>query len=194
MPIRTLRRGSDSIDNQTERTVRMKHSIGFVGVAAWFVCFVGMAYGQTAEELNERLSDVEDRLDEVEKKTILDRISLSGDYRMVLNSYLFEGDTDGDGENEDHTTEELWSHRIRINLVANPVDSVRITARLAMYKHFGDNDSPAFVPDFERSRLPRDSIARFDQAWDRLVYYRLARAVRRAHRLSRRSPRRLIQQ
>ena len=34
-----------------------------------------------------------------------------------------------------------------------------------MYKHFGDNDSPAFVPDFERSRLPRDSIARFDQAW-----------------------------
>lgn len=133
-----------------------------MAVAAGLVCCGGLAYGQSAA-VNERLSDIEDRLDQVEKKTILDRIYLSGEYRTIFNSYIYNSRTNTDGE--DQVTEELWSHRLRVNLRAEPVSSVRITARLAMYKHFGDNDSPAFVPDFERSRLPRDSVARFDQAW-----------------------------
>ena len=137
----------------------MKIGIGLVGVAVSIVSFCGLAYGQSAS-LSDRLSDVEERLDQVEKKTILDRIYLSGDYRTIYNGYIYD-----DGSGEEQVTEELWSHRLRISLKAEPVRSVRITARLAMFKHFGDNDSPAFVPDFERSRLPRDSIARFDQAW-----------------------------
>ena len=142
----------------------MKNSIGFAGVAAGFACFFsGVAYGQSIDILNERLSDVEERLDQVEKKTILDRISLSGDYRTIFNSYIYNNRDEFNGE--DQVTEELWSHRLRINMIAEPIRSVRVTARLAMYKHFGDNDSPSFVPDFERSRLPRDSVARFDQAW-----------------------------
>ena len=138
----------------------MKHRIGFVGVAVGLACFGESAFGQTAQELADRLSEVEERLDEVEKKTILDRISLSGEYRTIYNGYIYD-----DGTGEDEINEELWSHRIRVNLRAEPVESVRISARLAAYKHFGDNDGPAFVPDFERSRLPRDTVARFDQAW-----------------------------
>ena len=141
----------------------MKKSIGLAGVAAWLAGVGGLAYGQSAEVLNERLSDVEQRLDEVEKRSILDKIYLSGEYRTIFNSYIYNSTTDTNGE--DQVTEELWSHRLRVNLVAEPVKSVRVTARLAMYKHFGDNDGPAFVPDFERSRLPRDTVARFDQAW-----------------------------
>lgn len=141
----------------------MKHGIGLAGVVVGLVGLTNVAWGQgvTDEEiLNERLADIEERLDQVEKRTILDRISLTGDYRTIYNSYIYD-----DGRGNSDVTEELWSHRLRINFKAEPLESVRVTARLAMYKHFGDNDSPAFVPDFERSRLPRDSIARFDQAW-----------------------------
>ena len=139
----------------------MRQGIGFAVAAALFVSVGGVAYGQTARELNERLSEVEERLDEVEKKTVLDRISLSGDYRTIFNAFIYNDGRGGGNQ----VTEELWSHRIRINLKAEPVRSVRITARLAAYKHFGDNDSPSFVLDYQRSRLPRDTIARFDQAW-----------------------------
>lgn len=132
------------------------------------------AFGQTfgPSELEERLAELEERVDEVEKKTILDRINLSGEYRTVLNSYFFRSRSPSPSRfrsagapDLDRTTEEVWSHRIRINMRAEPVESLRITARLTMFKIFGDADAPPFIPDFEQSRLPRDSAARFDQAW-----------------------------
>ncbi len=136
----------------------MKIGIGLVGGATALVCLTGPAYAQV--DFGDRLADVEERLEQIEKKTILDRIYLSGEYRTIYNGYIYD-----DGSGDDEVTEELWSHRLRVQLRAEPVSSVRITARLVMFKHFGDNDEPAFVADFERSRLPRDTVARFDQAW-----------------------------
>ena len=130
------------------------------------LCGPGRAVGQTSDpsELEERIAEFEERLDEVEKKTILDRINLTGEYRTILNSYFFRS-RPADSPEIDRTTEEVWSHRIRINMRAEPLDSVRVSARLTMFKIFGDADAPPFIPDFEQSRLPRDSAARFDQAW-----------------------------
>ncbi|MBI5509961.1 MAG: DUF3373 family protein [Deltaproteobacteria bacterium] len=122
-----------------------------------------------------RLVETEERLDQVEKKTVLDRINLGGEYRTILNGYVYDGptadpydpspDNPAVGRRIEEKVGEVWSHRLRVSMNAEPVTAVRVTARLTLYKHFGDGDAPPFIQDSASTRVPRDSTARFDQAW-----------------------------
>ncbi|MCA9668035.1 MAG: DUF3373 family protein [Myxococcales bacterium] len=134
------------------------------------------AAGGDVKELRKRLDEVEDRLDKVEKKTLLDRIALSAEYRTVVNAFHYRGPSPNAWDLVDpsnplvrntikSTTEEVWSHRLRLKMKAEPISSLRLTARLVFYKHFGDGDSPPFIQDFAAARTPRDSAVRFDQLW-----------------------------
>ncbi|MBK8009974.1 MAG: DUF3373 family protein [Deltaproteobacteria bacterium] len=129
-----------------------------------------------AMELEDRLADMEDRLDQAEKKTILDRILWSGEYRTILNAFRYKGPTSNPYDLTDpsnplsrrrikKTTSEVWSHRLSLGLSAEPVRSLRLTGRLVMFKHFGDGDTAPFITDFSAARVPRDSALRFDQLW-----------------------------
>lgn len=125
--------------------------------------------------LDDRLADLEDRLDQVEKKLVLDRVKIDGDYRTTLNAYTYEGPGPDSYDRDpasplstrrvEEATDEVWSHRLRLRFLAEPTSSVRVTARLTMYKHFSDGDAPPFIQDSASTRVPRDSSARFDQAW-----------------------------
>lgn len=127
------------------------------------------------EDLQNQVFDLEERLDRVERESQLDRVQLSGDYRTILNAVRYRGPTpdpyDRDpmnplvGRRIDQTNAEIWSHRLRLRLLAQPTEHVRITARLTMYKIFGDGDAAPFVQDSMTSRLPRDSALHVDQAW-----------------------------
>jgi hypothetical protein len=127
-------------------------------------------------EFEERLADAEDRLDRAEKQTVLDRITLSGEYRTMLSGFVYRGPTSNPYDLTNpadplsrrrikKSTQEVWSHRFRLGLKAEPIRSLRFTARLVMFKHFGDGDAPPFITDFSATRLPRDSGVRFDQIW-----------------------------
>ncbi|MCB9651691.1 MAG: DUF3373 family protein [Deltaproteobacteria bacterium] len=128
-----------------------------------------------ADELRERLDELEDRFDQVEKRSLLDRIELGGDYRTIFNAVVYKGPTADPyypdptnpavGHQIEETNAEIWSHRLRISMKAEPIRSVRVSARMVMYKIFGDGDAAPFVQDSMTTRLPRDSSARFDQAW-----------------------------
>ena len=133
------------------------------------------ALARADEALEDRLGEMEERLDQVEKKTVLDSLSITGEYRTVLNAFFYEGPTpdaydkvaptDPVGRQIEEDVGEVWSHRLRLRFLAEPVRSVRVTARMVLYKHFGDGDAPPFIQDSMTTRIPRDSTARFDQAW-----------------------------
>jgi len=152
----------------------MPHKI-FVALTA-LIAAIPTASWAANSDLEQRLSEVEERLDQAEKKTILDRILLSGEYRTTLSTFVYRGPSPNPYDLTDpsdplsrrrisDTTEEVWSHRFRLNLKAEPLESLRFTARLVMFKHFGDGDAPPFIPDFAATRVPRDSGLRFDQVW-----------------------------
>jgi hypothetical protein len=126
--------------------------------------------------LARRLADVEDRLDKVERATILDRVRLGGDYRVMLNTFVYRGPSPNPYDLVNpmnplvrnqlrSTTEEVWSHRMRLTLSAEPVRSLRVSGRLVMFRHFGDSDAPPLIFDFAATRTPRDSAVRFDRIW-----------------------------
>lgn len=149
----------------------MKHAIAVV-----LVSVVTMGVARADDETRKRLDEVEDRLDVVEKKTILDRIRWGADYRTVLNTFVYRGPTsdpyalsnpqDPLSRRRIHsTTEEVWSHRLRLKAKAEPISSIRLTARMVMFKHFGDGDAPPFIQDSMSTSVPRDAGIRFDQLW-----------------------------
>ena len=107
----------------------------------------------------EQMADVLDRLDEVEKKSLLDRANLTGEYRTILNSYI----VNQPGKNV--VSPEVWSHRLRLLVDADPTDNIRVTARLAMFKIFGDNSNPVGLTDFNLSQKPGDSGVKVEQVW-----------------------------
>lgn len=124
--------------------------------------------------LEPRLDELEERMDRVERRAMLDLVTLGGDYRLILNSVSYEGPSP-DPYNVDPATRapnqikednaEIWSQRLRLTFFGEPSETLRFSGRLTMYKHFGDSDAPPFIQDFASTRVPRDTAARFDQAW-----------------------------
>lgn len=116
-------------------------------------------------EIDERLSYLEEAMDDVEKRSVLDRLLLGADYRLIFNSFRYEGPSpDGQGTVTQRSPE-IWSHRLRIPIRGDITKNLRLTARMSMFKHFGDADQAPFLLDFQGTRIPRDTGLRLEQAW-----------------------------
>ncbi|WP_045119396.1 DUF3373 family protein [Haliangium ochraceum] len=116
----------------------------------------------------ERLSYLEEAMDVVEKRATLDRLQFGLDYRLIFNAFVYKGanpDPLSDGSDISRTSGEIWSHQLRVPFLANITPNLRFTARLSMFKHFGDDDQALFFQDFQGSRVPRDTALRVEQAW-----------------------------
>lgn len=126
------------------------------------------AASERVDELDERLTYLEDAMDVVEKRAVLDRMQIGLDYRMIINRFSYRGP---DPENPlgtarvDRSSAEIWSHRLVVPMRADITPSLRFTARLAMFKHFGDTDQAPFLQDFQGTRVPRDAGLRVEHAW-----------------------------
>jgi hypothetical protein len=119
-------------------------------------------------ELDERLTYLEEAMDEVEKRAVLDRMQIGLDYRMILNRFSYKGPDPTallTGGRVNQTTAEVWSHRLIIPMRADITPRLRFTARLGMFKHFGDTDQAPFSFDFQGTRVPRDAGLRVEHAW-----------------------------
>ena len=131
------------------------------------------------EEMEQRIREAEVRLDEVETASLLQRITWSGDYRTVLASYQFSG-PGPDGLQVDTANEEQWLHRLRVDARAQPLENLRFTGRLVMFKRYGTNLATVFPQDSAESRIPRDNALRLERAWlDWFITPRLALSVGR---------------
>lgn len=119
-----------------------------------------------ADKLNsdnaKRISEIEERLDSVEKKTLVDRVNLSMDVRMTLNNYIY---SDRSAESLKHygllrgdgATYGLWNMRGRLKLHAELGENFVLTAWMSMYKQFiesapGRYDNKGTTPTYDGSR------------------------------------------
>ena len=121
-------------------------------------------------EMTERLRELETRVDDVERKSGLQRLQWSGDYRTSMASYFYRGASPDSNPYAAPTmvslnNREQWLHRIRLGIKAQPNKSFRFRGRLTAFKRFGTNVSTPSPQDFSQSRVPSDSTLRMDRFW-----------------------------
>lgn len=122
-----------------------------------------------AQENKKRLDEIEERLDTVEKKTLVDRLNLSMDVRMTLNNYIYRDNSseatknlgllNGSGE-----TFGAWNMRGRLKMNSMLGDSFKLTVWLTMYKQFiesapGRYENQMLSPNYDiaKSSYPGNS-------------------------------------
>jgi len=120
--------------------------------------------------LRERVRELEGRLDEVEKRSALQRLELSGDYRTSLARYWYHGASPDSNPYlrptiVDLQNEEQWLHRVRLMIKAAPSKNFRFRGRLAVFKRFGTNTTTPSPVDFSQGRVPSDTTLRMDRFW-----------------------------
>lgn len=122
------------------------------------------------DALRDRVRDLEDRLDDVERQSGLQRIEWSGDYRTTVASYWYHGASPDSNPYAppiviDDRNYEQWLHRARLMLKATPSDRFRFRGRMVVFKRFGTNVATPSPNDFSESRIPRDTALRMDRFW-----------------------------
>ncbi len=108
--------------------------------------------------MKEDAEDMSERLDTVERKSILDKVRLGGDFRVRMDSFRYH-DHEFNGQKENGSTDELWSTRFRLSLRTDISDDMVFHASLNYFKLWGDSNfddgSPVFdmfypsIPDAE---------------------------------------------
>ena len=115
--------------------------------------------------LADRIRDLERVVEVLERKATAQRLSWSADYRLTVGRYTYQGPDPAErGARIERRTDELWTHRVRLALRAEPTPALRLRARLVAFKRFNDSAEP-IASDGGQSRLPRDATARFDRFW-----------------------------
>jgi len=133
------------------------------------------AASANAEELallKERLRDLEQRFNTTERKAALQRLEWSADFRSGVATYRYRGPDPSGARNPDgtpvtirDTNAEQWLQRARFSVKAEPNRSLRLRARMTMFKRYGSNTATLFPQDFSESQIPRDAALRLDRIW-----------------------------
>jgi hypothetical protein len=109
------------------------------------------ADGERLDQLADDINNIYDTLDQVETKTLKDRINIGAEYRLRYDSYAYKDLIITDwyaGTQSVHTTEhddDNFTNRFRINMDANISKSLKFHARLAAYHAWGDHDQHGVV-------------------------------------------------
>jgi hypothetical protein len=122
-------------------------------------------------DLAARVQELEDIVQELERKASAQRLGWSADYRITLSSFRYSGDSLDGARNADGSRKQVtinnteqWTHRVRLSMQADPSPRLRFRARMLAYKRFGDTSFTPLV-DASQGRVPRDASARFDRFW-----------------------------
>lgn len=103
------------------------------------------------DQMADDINNIYDTLDQVETKTLKDRVNLGAEYRLRYDSYKYK-----DLMVTDYTTatptiystvhdSDNFTNRFRINMDANISRSLKFHARLAAYHAWGDHDQHNLV-------------------------------------------------
>ena len=120
----------------------------------------------TREELIEQINSLEgdmeeltQRLDEVETKTLVDKVSFGAELRTRFDWFHF----DDNDTNHTESVDLLPSNRFRLNMKADVSKNINFTGRLVVYKNWID-DSISTTRDMNRSRVPTDTTVKLERA------------------------------
>ena len=117
------------------------------------------------DKLAQDVDNIYDTLDEVETKSLQDRINFGAELRTRLDHYSYDNlvtRTDDDGHDDNN-----WTNRFRLNMDAEISSSLSFHGRLAVYKNWGDSDyteSDLYV-DINQAHRPGTSSLKLDRAY-----------------------------
>ena len=135
----------------------------------------GQLSSSKLRKMDRDISDIYDTLDEVETKTIKDRINIGAELRVRMDNYRVkdydqpgmtmyyvpaadDGTTPNSGwQTTPHASDERndgnWTSRMRLNLDSEVSRSVKFHGRLALFKNWADSQ-PGYSDDTMRSHRP----------------------------------------
>jgi hypothetical protein len=133
---------------------------------------------QSVEYLKTDMDYFLDILDEVEKKSIVDRIDLRAELRTRFDWYDFKGHdtiqfTDiYNGPEKHEQVSALPSNRLRLNLKANVGSWLQFHSRLSMYHIWADDDYPIYpeMNFINQSRIPSDISLKVERVYADLFF------------------------
>ena len=109
---------------------------------------------QGVEYLKEDVVELSERLDKVETKSILDRITIGGELRVRMDSFDYENYQNPLGLKSDTNVNDKWSNRLRLNLKSEITDNIVFHGRLSYFKLWGDSNFPTAATDMANPSIP----------------------------------------
>ena len=133
---------------------------------------------ETVESLQEDLDELVEILDEVEKKSIVDRMELRGELRTRFDWYSFQGhDTipftsTYDGPKKSEHIAALPTNRFRLNLRTKIGSWLHFHSRLSMTHIWSDDDYPVYPERnlINAARIPSDISLKVERAYADLFF------------------------
>lgn len=123
-------------------------------------------------KIQKDMDSIYDTLDQVETKTLKDKINLGAELRTRVDNFKVKDhmyftpgapQTPGHQESNDNS----WTNRFRVNMDADIQKNLKFTGRLTAYKNFADSDSPnsAVYGDANSAHMPNGSDIKLDRAY-----------------------------
>ncbi len=120
-------------------------------------------------KMQKDIEEIYDTLDEVETKTLKDRINFGAEVRVRVDNYynkdyVFYDATGTPHKDSDHQ-DNFWSSRFRLNMDAKISRDLTFHGRLSVTKNWADNDNPSFYNEFNRGHGASDTSVEFERAY-----------------------------
>lgn len=126
------------------------------------------------DKLSNDIDNIYDTLDQVETKTLQDRISLGAELRTRVDNYKVKNPSVFDTttfagipmSSEDYD-DNNWTNRFRLNMDAKINPTLSFHGRMSVYKNWGDSDTTdgALYNDINRVHRPGTSTIKLDRAY-----------------------------
>ncbi|MBF0226767.1 MAG: DUF3373 family protein [Desulfobacterales bacterium] len=94
--------------------------------------------GSDISILQEDVEEVSERLDIVETKTFLDRVQITGELRLLLESWHSKDMKTITGKKTDEHSDEIWTSTLYLNLRSDVTKNLIFHSRLQYFKFWGD--------------------------------------------------------
>ena len=105
--------------------------------------------------LKEDVEEMGERLDKIETKSIVNRITIGGEYRVRMDSFAYDDYMNPlTGQKSDPKVDEIWSNRLRLNLKGKITENITFHGRLSYFKLWGDSTFPAAASDMTHPSIP----------------------------------------
>lgn len=117
-------------------------------------------FASADDQLRDDLDELSDRIDEVEKQTLRDKVDISAEIRARFDDFSFTDNKEDISE----STNIISSTRIRLNLYSDITKRLKFNARLVSMYNWGTND-PGDNAAGGATRTPSDNSIRFERAY-----------------------------
>ena len=121
------------------------------------------------QKLAKDMDDIYDTLDEVQTKTLKDKVNFGAELRTRVDNFRVKDHTyfSAPLTKGTQSNDNSWSNRFRLNMDAQIRKNMKFSGRLAVLKNFADSDSssPGIIGDANRAHIPDNSTVKLDRAY-----------------------------